>query len=511
MDRTTYPFPLAVNSSHHSHYHRFLLGVDASVLAPFPKPYCLGEMAPQLGRLAGALSLAGWRKLFNGSLPWRPGFAPEHYTVAAVPPHCPLPPEYGRPARRFGAYDFVQMADPSVSALALVAGDRRVLERFVSLSDDFCRRIEPAASLRSAAQGRPRATGRMLAGQFAEPNNRWLMPFLHVHARVLNFTSTREEPATLGCIDAQALGRAGQKAKEDWVGRQAAFLQELGYKAQVRGDMAPVLCVDGVSERLVATMEAPRIAVLRILEKTILGERPPSADRLGSELPLPVIAAMAEQLETLIVRSLSYFRPVKIGIPSEGPWRAAVREHALHHCPGDLERVDAAALRAKASRYDSSLFCVPALDASHGHVPDGDSLDAAQQLPTDAELRTRDMTGAVEHPRSRWLADEFASTLDEVNERIVRTGAKDPLVSLRRVLAPIDQLVTGAEPEQLRQMSAILNVDLERREPRQAGAETQERRLQRPQRGRLASLDELFAEAVAPRLACEQEIGGRSL
>ena len=57
MERPTYPFPLAVNSSHHSHYHRFLLGVAPSVLAPFPKPYCIGSLGPELSGLTESLDL----------------------------------------------------------------------------------------------------------------------------------------------------------------------------------------------------------------------------------------------------------------------------------------------------------------------------------------------------------------------------------------------------------------------------------------------------------------------
>ena len=90
MERNTYPFPLAVNSSHHSHYHRFLLGADPSVVAPFPKPYCVGALAVQLGRLAGDLNLPRWRKLFHASFPWVEGFDPCHYDVGNVPAHRPL-------------------------------------------------------------------------------------------------------------------------------------------------------------------------------------------------------------------------------------------------------------------------------------------------------------------------------------------------------------------------------------------------------------------------------------
>src|SRR5277367_339361 len=209
MDRTTFPFPLAVNSGHHSHYHRFLLGADPSVIAPFPKPYCVGAIAKSMPGLAANLNLPCWRKLHHGAFPWSEGFGPEHYSPGNVAPYRPLPAEYRRPARRFGAFDFVQSADPSVSAIALVAGDRRVLERFVALTDDFCGRLEAGALACNPGPTGSRVTGRLLAGQFAEPNDRWLMPHLHVHSRVLNFTSFAETPGRLSCMDHAGLGRAG--------------------------------------------------------------------------------------------------------------------------------------------------------------------------------------------------------------------------------------------------------------------------------------------------------------
>jgi hypothetical protein len=507
MEKNTYPFPLAVNSSHHSSYHRFLLGVDASVLAPFPKPYCVGAMASEFGSLAGTLNLQRWRKLFIGSFPWKPGFGAAHYQIGNVPAHRPLPPEYSRPMRRFGAFDFVHMADPSVSALALVAGDRRVLEEFTRLADGSCAMVEPASA--SQGKGPSRTTGRFLAGQFAEPNDRWLMPLLHVHSRVLNFTASREEPRSLSCLDSACLARAGQKELREWPKRQAEVLRGLGYRAAMRGDRAPVLVVEGVAERLLAAMQAPRIAVLRILERMVIGERPPSAERLTSELPPAVVAAMAEQLEVLVASSLAYHRPRKIGLPSEGPWRTAVRQHLACHCPGSLSALDAAAARAKAERYGSALIPSPFLDASHIHAAGFDPFVPALQHPCDPELQglapARELPGLA----STWLAREFMTTLDDVNERIVRSGTHDPIVSLRSVLPVIDQLGAGPDNEQLRQADTLLRVELERAlrtVPTEAAPAAT-----RPGRFPLMSLDQLFEEACTPRLSLGHEIGGRSL
>jgi hypothetical protein len=468
-------------------------------------------MAMQMERLATNLNLPRWRKLYHASIPWVGGFGPEHFDIGNTAPNRPLPPEYARPNRKFGAFDFVQIADPNVSALALVSGDRRIIERFAALGDDFCARVQTGAGARSPGPSGSRTTGRMLAGQFAEPNNRWLMPFLHVHARVLNFTSFSEAPDRLECIDSSSLARAGQKAKLDWTAKQAAMLSELGYRVAAADDRVSKLRVDGVCPRLLAAIEAPRIAVMRLLERTLVGDRPPSVERLRSELPPAVIAAMAEQLESLLARSLSFYKPPKIGIPSEGPWRNSVREHLSHYCPGSLELLDRTALRAKAAPIEAALFPTPPLDSAHWHAPAIEFMDAVNQLPTDAELGVSRTGGQIEHTAPAWLAREFEKTLLEVNERIVRSGPDDPLVELRGMLATIDNISEGADPSQLKNSALLISAELERKAkdaPEDALWDGRQRRAERPP---LVSLEELFEDAALPRLVCEQEIGGRSL
>ncbi len=511
MERSTYPFPLAANSSHHSHYHRFLLGADPSILAPFPKPYCIGALSGSLRRLTENLNLQRWRKLFHGAIPWVGGFGPEHYDLGNVAPHRPLPREYGRPLRRFGAFDFVQAADPSVSALALVAGDRRVIDRFMLLGNDFCLNLEPCAQSRTPQPSGARVTGRMLAGQFAEPNNRWLMPFLHIHARVLNFTSFEEAPARLTCIDPAALARGAEKSQRQWLGRQAEALSDLGYRVNPCGDAAPAIRVDGVSDRLVAAMQAPRIAVLRLLERMILGDREPCAELFASELPPAVIAAMAEQLESVLTRTFSFHKPAKMGMPSEGPWRGAVRAHLNRCCPGDLAALDAAAERARAVPCNSTIFAAPQLDPAHWHAPSIEAFESGNQLPGDPELGAGCAYRPPERAVSAWLAREFEHTLREVGDRLVQGVLDDPLVSLRAILGTIDHLSEGADPEQLRQSALFLGLELDRRE-KQASAEVGSApRAGFADRVPLASLDEFFESLSTTQLACERELGGRSL
>ncbi len=505
MEPGTYPFPLAANSSHHSRYHRFLLGADPAVLAPFPKPYCVGALRAPLRGLAENLNLQSWRKLFHGAIPWVNGFGPEHYLVGSIPPHRPLPREYGRPLRRFGAYDFVQAADPGVSALALVTGDQRIIERFTLLANDFCARIEPGIQAANPRLSGDRVTGRMLSGQFVEPNNRWLMPYLHVHVRVLNFTSFADAGPRLGCLDRGALARCGQRAKQGWLDRQADALSDLGYRAACREGETPVLRIEGVPERLLAAMEAPRLAVLRILERLVLGEREAPAGRLAAHLPPAVIAAMADELEAMVARSLAYHKPPKIGLPSEGPWRDAVRQHLRNYCPGELAELDATAARAKAVPLQAAIFAAPALDPSHAHAPVAEELEAACQLPGDAELGVGFALREPARATSSWLVREFERSLAEVNDRLVRSGPGEPLAALRATLATSDHLAQGADPDQVRQSVVLLDLELDRR------ANLPIRDIGRGRiLGRLPPY-ELTECATAAHRVGEREFGGRTL
>jgi hypothetical protein len=248
-------------------------------------------------------------------------------------------------------------------------------------------------------------------------------------------------------------------------------------------------------------MQAPRIAVLRILERMIGGDQGPCVERLSSDLPTSVIGAMAEELETVLARSVSFYKPAKIGIPSEGPWRGAVREHLGLSCGDELGQLDAAAVRAHAEFFESAVFANPAHDPSHRHAPGTDAVENGYQMPNDPELGAEPERGEPSRHAPPWLLREFEETLDDVNQRIAHVGLDDPLVSLRHMLPRIDNLCEGASPGQLDQAAMFLEVELERRS-RQPG---------RTDRMPLPCLDELFEGALVQEMAFEREIGGRSL
>ena len=465
---STYPFPLAVNSSHHSRYHRFLLGAPEATLSPMPKPYCTGRLAPDLAVLTADLSLPKWQKLYNGSFPWVEGHGDAAYDLRNVAPHRPLPASFARPVRRFAAFDFVQLADPSVSALALVGGDHRVLRKFVALNESFCAEIERAVR-GEGGEGRTRAaTGRAVIGHFAEPNNRWLMPCLHVHSRFLNFTATAEASRDLATVDAASLGQSGREARSRWLSAQATLLRSLGYSVDPLLDPSIGLIVQGVDQRLLAALDSPRLAVLKVLER-LLGQetwrglsdgRAPGAQ--------PILAAMAEHLESLAQISVAHYRPEKVGLPVEGPWRQSIHHHLRKLCPVELLTLRQEAKRATGqSVLEDVAQCAPMLpapaaDSCHGHLARIEAFDAAEQLGLDPDLGTRFQDADTLARPQVWLCEAVLAAQNEVVGEMI--SRRRPWIDAPRqkILRQWEQLNEPVSLETLRRELRGIDSALER-------------------------------------------------
>lgn len=474
---TSHPFPLAVHSSRHSSYHRFLLGADPDLLAPFPKPDCIGTLAADLPELTTQLNLAKWRKLFNASFPWRDGFAPVHYALNNVAPHRPLPIAYGRPSRKFGAFDFVRVADPAVSALALVGGDDRVLKTFLGLNDSYCRTLEEAAACRHPDASGERRTGRLLVGRFAEPNNRWLMPMLHAHNRVLNFTSRAQAPAMLHCIDPEPLILASRRSRSAGAAADLAALRSLGYEAYPPTESSCGIRVEGVSEALLTAIEAPRIAVLRLMER-LLGENGGGwVLEPGGRAAATAVAALAQRLESRVAQSVVAYPPPKISLPTEGPWRTAVRSGLRAVCAAGIDSIDAAVVQARRctgisnrpafppNHSSASTMIASILDEAHVHGVALDGLLARDQDPTDSDL-IADFPRVPPDDPCLWLAAEFEATLLEVRSNLSRGGREDLYAASRLTWYGWDRRDGEPDLAELRSADRILLERIERR-PRQ--------------------------------------------
>jgi hypothetical protein len=190
-----------------------------------------------------------------------------------------------------------------------------------------------------------------------------------------------------------------------------------------------------------------------------------------------------------------------MGIPADGPWRSAVREHLHTLCPDSVERLDLAASRARAVVSGTAIYPSPPTDFAHCHAPQLSDLEARLQQPNDPELGATNAYQVEHLIRSEWLAAEFERTIDEVNERIVRTGPNDPLVSLRKLTEQVDRVTVGADPVQLKHSLQLLCVGIASR--------------QGPKKSRdyadLVPLDNFLERTESLHYAGVRDMGGRSL
>ena len=517
----SYPFPLPVNSSHHSLYHRFLLGAQPEVLAPLPKPCCTGKLSQQLPAFCENLTLHKWQKLYHGSFPWVSGHPQSAYELTNVAPHRPLPSDYARPERTFGAFDFVHLADPSVSALALIAGDLRVVRGFIDISQSLCSQIERSVATAGSSRSQPATTGRGLFGHFLEPSNRWLMPCLHAHSRLLNFTSHASSPRRLHPIDHDELARVGKRAKAQWLSSQAALLTSLGYDAGLREERPRGLWVEGVDARIVATIDAPRLAILRMLGSLIGPD--PWRGLIDPNTPStkPLLACMMDHLERSVRESVSYYRPPKLPLPMEGPWRESVCRHLQDHCPVDFARLRATAAKAQGhsvlgdQAQDTAVRIIAAAadDPCHAHVVGVESHDAAPQRPGDADLNPW-FYDAVPIPGPKlWLSKAFAEAYADVRLEIFSLKRSGNGIEGQDVLRQCEQAEGDLCLEEARRETRALTTTIERND-RQLGYDAQKEGLGPSPKSPPRILEELsFCGPNQARTLVveERSRGGRSL
>ncbi|MDI1297189.1 MAG: MobF family relaxase [bacterium] len=127
-------------------------------------------------------------------------------------------------------WDFAVNAPKSVSIMALVAGDERVIaahEKAVSMALSY---LEEHATLRHRVDGNivHETTGRLIYARFTEHASRELDPHLHTHVVVMNMTN-RADGTSMSSLETRAMFSeqlvAGQVYRNDLAHR----LKELGY------------------------------------------------------------------------------------------------------------------------------------------------------------------------------------------------------------------------------------------------------------------------------------------
>ena len=130
-------------------------------------------------------------------------------------------------------WDFAVNAPKSVSIMALVAGDERILavhENAVGRALDY---LEEHAALRHRVAGEivHETTGRLIFARFTEHASRELDPHLHTHVVVMNMTG-RDGEAQMASLETRAMFAEQMTAGQVYRNDLAHGLRELGYEIE---------------------------------------------------------------------------------------------------------------------------------------------------------------------------------------------------------------------------------------------------------------------------------------
>jgi conjugative relaxase-like TrwC/TraI family protein len=128
-------------------------------------------------------------------------------------------------------WDFAVNAPKSVSIMALVSGDERILvahEQAVGVALDY---LEEHATLRHRSEGEivHETTGRLIFARFTEHASRELDPHLHTHVVVMNMTN-RGDGEAMASLETRAMFAEQMVAGQVYRSELAHSLREIGYE-----------------------------------------------------------------------------------------------------------------------------------------------------------------------------------------------------------------------------------------------------------------------------------------
>jgi conjugative relaxase-like TrwC/TraI family protein len=155
-------------------------------------------------------------------------------------------------------WDFAVNAPKSVSIMALVAGDERVIAAHERAVDVALGYLEEHAGLRRRDSGEivHETTGRLIFARFQEYASRELDPHLHTHVVVMNMTN-REEHGPMASLETRAMFSEQMTAGQVYRNELAAELRGLGYEitADPRSGRFEIA---GISHALIEEMSTRR-------------------------------------------------------------------------------------------------------------------------------------------------------------------------------------------------------------------------------------------------------------
>ncbi|WP_397586964.1 MobF family relaxase, partial [Sphingobium fuliginis] len=127
-------------------------------------------------------------------------------------------------------WDFAVSAPKSVSIMALVAGDERILAAHEKSVGTALNYLEEHAALRRRVEGEivHETTGRLIFARFTEHASRELDPHLHTHVVVMNITG-RDGDAQMASLETRAMFSEQMTAGQVYRNDLAHGLRELGY------------------------------------------------------------------------------------------------------------------------------------------------------------------------------------------------------------------------------------------------------------------------------------------
>ncbi|WP_404337920.1 MobF family relaxase [Sphingomonas sp. MMS12-HWE2-04] len=151
-------------------------------------------------------------------------------------------------------WDFAVSAPKSVSIMALVSGDARILTAHEDAVGAALRYLEEHATLRHRSEGeiRHETTGRLIFARFTEHASRELDPHLHTHVVVMNMTN-RVDAEPMASLETRAMFAEQMVAGQVYRNDLAHALKDLGYAIEFdprRG----LFEIRGVPKQLIADM-----------------------------------------------------------------------------------------------------------------------------------------------------------------------------------------------------------------------------------------------------------------
>jgi conjugative relaxase-like TrwC/TraI family protein len=128
-------------------------------------------------------------------------------------------------------WDFAISAPKSVSVMALVMGDKRIVQLHERSVDVALGYLQEHAQLRRREEGTivHETTGRLLWARFTEHASRALDPHLHTHVVILNMTN-REAGGSMASLETRAMYAEQMTSGQIYRNERAHGLRELGYE-----------------------------------------------------------------------------------------------------------------------------------------------------------------------------------------------------------------------------------------------------------------------------------------